>query len=414
MKYALACAAALAVTLPRLSYGQDCKSAVLNPCINSDNLWVHPGASHFVAIGGTETAKAGQSGFGLVLGYQSRPVVLRVFSPGPPGTDQNAIDNQVNATFLWNLGITDRLELGAALPVTLGQGGAGLGPITAATAPLKGTVLRDLRFGVAFAVIPRARVDVDATNAQSKAQPAGNAFAVTARFEMSAPTGDGQAFAGERGAVLVPSIAADYRRGRFFAGSELGLRLRGTSELLGARIGSQAVVGLGFGVDILPKELLAAAAEVRMLPGFVSQGDVVQVGGRFSSQSNDRLAAPAEWAVSVRSAPFFGGDLGFQLSGGSAIPLADDSALTNPRFRFTLGVRYAPLDRDTDGDGVLDKFDACPREPEGFRSKDDPSPRDGCPHAPPPAAAPVEFTTAPGTAPAKSAPAPAPAGGTTP
>ncbi len=54
MKYALACAAALAVTLPRLSYGQDCKSAVLNPCINSDNLWVHPGASRFVAIGATE------------------------------------------------------------------------------------------------------------------------------------------------------------------------------------------------------------------------------------------------------------------------------------------------------------------------------------------------------------------------
>ena len=55
-----------------------------------------------------------------------------------------------------------------------------------------------------------------------------------------------------------------------------------------------------------------------------------------------------------------------------AIPLSGDSAMTTPRFRFVLGVRWAPLSRDTDGDGVPDTTDKCPSTPASGTE-------DGCP-----------------------------------
>ena len=69
--------------------------------------------------------------------------------------------------------------------------------------------------------------------------------ALAARFETSAPTGDQDQFAGERGAVFSPSVAGDARFHRFFAGAELGARLRPVAELVGARGGSQLRAAAG-------------------------------------------------------------------------------------------------------------------------------------------------------------------------
>src|SRR6185503_3139391 len=87
-------------------------------------------------------------------------------------------------------------------------------------------------------------------------------------------------------------------------------------------------------------------------------------------------------------APVLGGDVRFAVGGGSAIPLADQAAVTAPRFRFDLAIRYAPTgrdtdgdggpDRDNDGDGVPDDKDRCRDAAEtvdGFQDED------GCPDA---------------------------------
>jgi hypothetical protein len=316
-------------------------AGVTSPCINDDTLWPHAGASRFVAIGSAETLAAGQVGFGLVTSYLSRPVVLTVPTPGPPGTKEYAIDDQVNGSFLYSYGVTSRLELGLVLPVTFGQGGTGIAPLTGGLG-LRDTAVRDVRFGFTYAILPLVRPSAVAPGSASDAQ----GFGLAGRFEVSAPTGDHDQFAGEGSGVFAPSVAADYRGGRAFAGIELGTRLRPTTELLGARIGTQLLAAIGFGYDILARDRLSVSAEAWALPGLVQQRDLLpgEQPGVFASNpnGNGRYISPSEWQLAVRTAPLRSTDLSFQASGGGAIPLDGGTPITTPRFRFTLGVRWAP------------------------------------------------------------------------
>ena len=336
----------VALSVPSAQSAENCGNPRVSTCINGDTLWPHAGPSQMLTVGGTETVARRQVGFGLVTTYLSRPITLHLPSPGPRGSDHYVVNDQVNSTFLWAYGVTDRLELDFALPITLGQGGAGVQPITGG-AGLQDTAVRDLRFGAAYAIVPRARIDNESANL----------FALTGRLEMSAPTGDEDQFAGERAAVFIPSVAADARLGRAFAGAEIGARLRPTAELVGVRVGSQASVALGIGYDLLPwRDLLGIMIEARALPTLSEQHTSLQTPQGLQSQPNGRVIVPAEWALAARTAPLAGGDLAIHLGGGGGIT----SDLTSPRYRFSLGIRYAPLARDSDGDGVLDRDDRCP------------------------------------------------------
>jgi hypothetical protein len=218
-----------------------------------------------------------------------------------------------------------------------------------------------------------------------------------------------------------------------FAGLELGARIRPTTELVGARVGTQLLSALGVGYDILPRQLLSVTAEAWVLPTLVEQHDIqTSQPGVFNSVPNGKYTAPAEWHVSVRSAPLHGGDVSFQAGGGGAIPFGGDTPVATPRFRFTLGIRWAPSspagggtggatpsppvaaeaspsargavvdlhlagkdvckdapdlvdgfrdddgcpDEDQDKDGIPDRLDKCPLAPEDFVGLSD-----GCPES---------------------------------
>lgn len=362
-----------ALALPSTASAQSkCGAPGAGTCLNSDTFWPSPGPSKFVGISGTQTVNESELAIGVVTSFQSRPVVLSTASPGPsgPGTDSYAVDNQFTANFLWQYGITKRLAFDLALPITLGQTGDGLSALTAGK-DLKFTAMRDLRYGLAFAIVPRERVDSETSLAK---KGPGHNYAVTARLGMSAPIGDKTELAGERTAVFMPQIAADYRRGPIFLGAELGARIRPTTEVLGARIGTQLSGGLGVGVSILPRELLSAQLEARALYNFPEQADVVLSGGSVVSTPNGKHLFPAEWMLSARTAPLPSGDLAITFGGGGGLT-AD--TVTVPRFRFVLGLVYSPEGRDSDGDGILDRVDACPNVP--ARGE----PRDGCDHGDP-------------------------------
>jgi hypothetical protein len=285
-----------------------------SPCVNDDTLWPHAGPSRFQAVAGSETVGPSQLGFALSASYLSRPIVLVLTSPGG-GARQYAIDDQANATFLWSYGIGRRLELDWALPVTLGQSGRGLAPITGGPA-LHDTAIRDMRFGFTYALVPPAIA-------------APHHWGLAAHFEVSAPTGDRDQFAGERSGVFVPSLASDVVFGPFYGGAELGARIRPVTELLGARVGSQLLGALGVGFNVLPDQRLSAGLEAWALPALV---------GQSTSLSAGTTLVPAEWQLSLRTSPLASHELSLQLGGGGAL----GDSLTTPRMRFTLSVRWAP------------------------------------------------------------------------
>jgi hypothetical protein len=351
----------------REAHARECTNPLVNTCINSDTYWPNPGPTRFATVGGTETVGEGQVGFGLMATYLSRPVILRVASPGPGGSDQYAVDNQVTGNFLFAYGVTPRLQLDFALPYTFVESGAGTSPLTGGEA-LHDTAVRDLRFGLAYAIVPRERISPDA---QAAKEP--SSWSLAGRMTVSAPTGDSTDFAGERSAVFAPALAADYRYQMLFAGLEVGARLRPTTEFAGARVGSQLATELGASVDVLDRERLSIMLEARSYVNFAEQHDTAQSAFGISSKPNGKSITPAEWLLAVRTAPLLAGDISFLAGGGGPIPIGE-AAITVPRFRFVLGAVYAPTARDTDGDGIIDKNDFCPGRA-GKRSGE----RPGCP-----------------------------------
>ena len=150
----LVLALAGAIVLVARSASASCTTPLTSPCIDSDTLWPHAGPSEFLTVGGTETVEGERVAFGLVGSYLLRPIVIH--SPSPAGSDRPAIDNQFDATFLFAYGVTDRLELDLALPITVFQDGAGTSPLVGG-GDLPATATRDMRFGLTYALIGLAR-----------------------------------------------------------------------------------------------------------------------------------------------------------------------------------------------------------------------------------------------------------------
>lgn len=381
---------------------QQCSNPLVSTCINSDSFWPHAGPQRFAAVGGTETVAPRQIGFGLVSTWISRPIVLRVASPGPGGSDQFVVDNQVNSNFLFAYGVTDRLQLDVGLPITLVQSGAGTSPLTGGHA-IRDTAVRDARFGFAYALIPRARIPGEQA---AERGGLGKAFALTSRFVFTAPIGDNSDFAGERTVAFAPSVSADYRVSRVFFGAEIGGRIRPATEFAGARVGTQLTSALGAGVDVLDQDLLSLSLEGRAYYNLPEQRESQQSAFGISSHPNGKHIVPSEWMLGARTAPLLAGDVSFFFGGGGPIPIGD-AAITAPRFRFVLGINYAPTNRDSDGDGVPDRIDRCPARPGEPGGERPGCPRDAAPPVPvlPPIPAPV---------PPPVTPAPPPRATTTP
>jgi outer membrane protein OmpA-like peptidoglycan-associated protein len=339
---------------------QSCQPANgLSTCVDADNLWASPGTGPFFAVAPTMTMPAGRASFGLALSYLSRPVSFGVSSASPTGTTIHALDNVIDATFLGSLGISDRFELTLAAPITLYQGGAGLGAVTGTKDELVRSAVRDFRFGGAFAILPRSRVGVL------------HGPALTLRLDFAAPTGSPGAFAGGATMTAAPSIAFDQRFGKLDLAAQVGARIRGESRSANAVVGTQIYYALGASYAVIPDGLLSVSGEAFALLTLAEQGPSTVGGDAGSSQ----LLVPAEWIASVTTTPFLAGDLGFSLGGGGPIPLSPE-AFTTPRFRFNLGLRYAPTGHDRDGDGILDRDDKCPdvaEDKDGFQDDD------GCP-----------------------------------
>lgn len=327
----LATFAALGVVLcasPLWADDADCDPASgISTCLDASSLWLPAGRPRFMAIAPGALTPERTVAFGAAFGYASRPIVLVAASPDPEGREIRVIDHRVDAALLWAYSPHERLELTLVTPMVLHQTGAGAEGVTSQNGPpIAPVAAGDPRVGAAYALaVPdRAR--------------AASGLAVKAKAELALPLGDEQAFAGEDSFVFAPGLAASVEHGIFFAGAELGARLRKTVHIATASLGTQLVSALGAGVDILPEERLSFGAEAWLMPTLVDQ----------ERARAEALLAPAEWLVSFRSAPLSDRAFLLQLGGGTGIPVSSDEAehhlgVTTPRFRVTAAIRYAPV-----------------------------------------------------------------------
>jgi OOP family OmpA-OmpF porin len=313
----------------------DCASeSHLSTCFDADNFWPHAGPAYFNFVGGTATTARGTVGFGLVTTYLTRPVVLSIPSSDPQGADVIAVRDLVDTTPLFSLGLTDRLDVDLAVPVALYRTGIGISPLTSqGSESIPRTAMRDLRAGATFRFMGASpRMTDDAR------------FGLAGRFELSLPTGAQGSFAGDGSVVAIPSLAAEWRPGALVLGAEVGGRVRKTADLAGSRVGSQLVLALGAGVDVLDLSRLGVFAEVAALPTFAAQRDLVRdpITGDRSDAGGRAPLVPIEWQLGIRSADILAQGVSLSLGAGSALFIGGESAVTSPRFRATLSIRYAP------------------------------------------------------------------------
>jgi hypothetical protein len=295
-------------------------------CIASDNLWPQPGGGPFVTQAPTQLPPRFSGTVGVVPTFYMRPIGFQVASPDPEGSTVYAVDRVLAATFLAGFSPADRLQVQLAVPAILFQDGAGKTDVVGAEEELPHSALGDLRLGVQYAFFARAH---------------DGGPGLSARFEIAAPTGRDDAFAGYPSTTWAPGIAFDYRLDRVLIGADLGARIRAPAELAGATLGSQISASLGASVDILDDGWLSAAAELWALFTLASQTEITRVPGTLETESETAPPhIPMEWLASVRTAGLFDGRFRISAGAGGLVPTAEHTAVTSPAVRVVLGVHH--------------------------------------------------------------------------
>ncbi len=300
----------------------DCDPAGgVSPCLDAEALWLASGRANFVAIEPTAVVHAGKVGVVLGTSYAHKPVVLNVPSPDPDGRDINVVRHLVTTTLITGYAPVTGLEVTLSTPFTPAQDGAGTEAVASrVSAPLPGTAVRDPRVGAAYSL---------------RLSPVGS---MRAQADVVVPLGDEHLLAGDAGLGLSPRVTFGADLGSAELAGSVGARLRRSVPFASARWGSELTSALGGAVHILGQQHLSVALEGHLRSSLVDQPE----GG---------VLAPAEWLLSVRSAPFSDPGLVLQLGGGTAVPLSSGdrdgepqafAGLTAPRLRGVFAVRYAP------------------------------------------------------------------------
>jgi hypothetical protein len=256
----------------------------------------------------------------LAQEYLYAPVRVVASSPDPRGRTIRVVDHVLDTSLLAAAGVSRGLDASIVLPVRIAQTGSGVEALTSQspTAPPR-SALRDPRVGLAYSFDSLLRVP---------------GLGLKSLLETSLPLGNQEAFAGDRSLVIAPRLLVSGRSRPLYAELGVGTRLREQSRFAGVRVGNQLLVTLGFGVDALPKELLAIALEAWALPAL------------GPSTGSDSSWTPAEWLLSAQSRPTASSAWTLQLAGGGGLPLSRDggqrfAGLTSPELRLLASARYS-------------------------------------------------------------------------
>ena len=282
---------------------------------------------------------------GLFFHYVDDPV--QVVSPNSSDVESKLVRDRFTTQVGLAMGFFDVLELDVALPLVPYQSGADLAAI-GESGTVDGFSLSDTRVAVKAAVLKPEKA---------------NGFGVSISSVVFMPTGDGQTLNSDGTFRGEPRVALGWqsKSGLELLGN-IGFQVRPTVGTMNYAGGHAVRWGVGGAVPVV--------GEVDVIASVFGSQTVVQSETSGNGGGDNSEADPAEALGGLR----FDLPAGFRIQAGGGAGFTD--GVGAPDFRVFLSAHWANLKRDSDGDGLLNRNDDCPNNPEDEDGFDD---EDGCP-----------------------------------
>jgi len=285
----------------------------------------------------------------IAFDYSDRPFVLKTLSGGNE-RERDIIDDQLATNLVFAIGIGERFQLQARLPITLDQATQS-GSINMQSFGADQTALGDFRVGGAVRLF----------GDRNEIGPS-----IGASADIVLPSGDEQDFAGDGGLGMDLGVLASYKLPLVTFGVNAGVALRPSADFADVRMGSELYGRAGALIPV--GEQMNTYAEL-------------QTGVPLRDQMGEPpLPVEALGGLRYRFGNWIAGaGVGVGLSDALGVPVwrgMVSVGYTNQRDKFEEPLPEPPPieTKDKDADGILD--DSCEMQPE---DKDGFEDADGCP-----------------------------------
>jgi hypothetical protein len=329
------------VALPSVAAAQQ---APFDPSIDVQTFEYAIGPKTFFTVADGDIAQTKQLAVDALVTFLTRPFTIYNVDPAMPdqlgGERTQVVDTLTALQITAAYGISDKLQIGANLPVIFSLSGDGLMPDTGTADPngLNVTGLGDLLVEAKYRLYRKNRLKISALGGVSLPSSFGS---------------DGSKFIGDDLPTVRGRFALQQDAGRLSFGANAGVILRKPRTIYDSTIGQQLTWGVAAAARLTDRFSLIAESYGRAgLPDFSLDASPLEVEGGLRV-----YATPAVAVV---------------LGGGTGLV----KGIGSPEARFFLAIGYAPDVRDSDGDGIPNSRDKCPMIAEDRDGHDD---DDGCP-----------------------------------
>jgi OmpA-OmpF porin, OOP family len=310
-----------------------------DPAIDVQTFEYAVGPKTFVTVADGDVAAHKQLAVDALVTFLTKP--LQIYNVDEDhaisGARTTVVSSMAAAQLTAAYGVTDRLQLGANLPIVFSLQGDGLMPQTGAPAAsgLNVTGLGDMVVEAKYRLVRAGRIKASAIGGLSLPSSFGSS---------------GSQFLGDDLPTVRGKLAAQLDSGRLSLGVNAGILLRKPRTIYDSTIGQQLTWGVAGAIRVTDRISAIAEGYGRAgLPSFALDASPLEVEGGL------RIHATASVAIVI--------------GGGAGLI----NGIGSPESRLFLSLGYAPDMRDSDGDGVPNGRDRCPLVPEdkdGFEDDD--------------------------------------------
>ncbi len=360
----LAAAALSILYVSRAAYAQE----EVEASFSVQHFKISPGVNNFLTLDGAKVGRHLQFTVEMMNVFQYKPYIVvtcaETSEEGKCEIDEervSVVKFHDSIELAASLSIFNWVDLGLVLPFTVYQKGEKIDPELA----LSGGDLESVG-GVGD---PRLHI-----KARLYGEPGTDGFGLALSPVLTFPVGGygpwADSYVGDKMVTVHARLALDYTWKGLHAGINVGYFWREKVKVFGTKLEDQLTYGMGIGYRA--HKYVGLLAE---LFGSVALSREGYYKGIFTDNRAE-MPLEADGAVQIFPIP----DLRLTVGGGAGII----SAVGSPVFRVFLGLAYAPVGKevpqevkdDRDGDGIKNKVDQCPDEPEDIDKYQD---EDGCP-----------------------------------